>query len=267
MSELKVVFLGDIMGRIGRNSIKTILPKIKEQYQPDLIIANAENLAHGKGVTADTLKEMMEAGVDFFTSGDHVWDNAEGEQLLLENKLPLIRPANYPEGVAGDGYRIIEVGTKKVLIVNLLGRVFFKVNTDCPFRKLEQILEETKHERLDAIIVDLHAEVTSEKNSLGRYFDGKVSLIVGTHTHVQTADDQILPNGTAYITDVGFTGFKHGSLGVALESVMKNFLYQTPQTHEIPEHGICQVNGIFAIIKSENKLASHIERIQHEVEV
>ncbi len=255
------------MGKIGRNAVKKVLPEIKKQYEPDLIIANAENLAHGKGITNDTLKEMMTAGVDFFTSGDHVWDNPESEQILNEKKLPIIRPANYPDGVAGDGYKIIEIGTKKVLIINLLGRVFFRINPDCPFRTLEKILEETKHEKLSAIIVDMHAEATSEKNSIGRYFDGQVSALVGTHTHIQTADEQILPGGTAYITDTGSCAAKHSSLGVTLESVMNNFLYQTPQQHEIPDHGICQVNGIFAIIKPETRLAEKIERIQLDIEI
>jgi metallophosphoesterase (TIGR00282 family) len=267
MSQLKIVFLGDIVGKIGRNAVKKLLPEIKSKYEPDLIIANAENIAHGKGITNDTLKEMMDAGVDFFTSGDHVWDNPESEQILNENKLPIIRPANYPDGVPGEGYKIIEIGTQKVLIINLLGRVFFRINPDCPFRTVEKILEETKNENLSAIIVDLHAEATSEKNSLSRYFDGKLSLVVGTHTHIQTADEQILPKGTAYITDAGSCAAKHSSLGVTLESVMNNFLYQTPRAHEIPNHGICQVNGIFAIIKSETRLAEKIERIQMDIEI
>lgn len=267
MSQLKLVFLGDIMGKIGRNAVKQLLPQIKEKYEPDLIIANAENIAHGKGITNDTLQEMMDEGIDFFTSGDHVWDNPESEQILNENKLPIIRPANYPEGVAGDGYKIIEIGTKKILIINLLGRVFFRINPDCPFRALEKILKENEDKNLAAIIVDFHAEATSEKNSLGRYFDGQVNLVVGTHTHIQTADEQILPAGTAYITDAGSCAAKNSSLGVSLESVMNNFLYQTPQQHEVPEHGTCQVNGIFAIIKPETRLAEKIERIQLDIEV
>lgn len=265
---LKILFLGDIVGRIGRNAAKLALPKLKKKYKPDLIIANGENLAHGKGVAESVLKEMMEAGVGFFTSGNHVWSNKnEIAKIFSENKFPLIRPANYPNGAAGDGYKIIEVGEHKILIVNLIGRVFFPESFECPFRTLEKILDKTKKEKLSAIIVDLHAEATSEKNTLGRYFDGKISALFGTHTHIQTADEQILPQGTAYITDAGMVGAKHSSLGVGLREVLAVFLTQVPQSFEIPEHGTCQVNGVFVIINTATKLAEKIERVSMDVEV
>ncbi|MBU1132139.1 TIGR00282 family metallophosphoesterase [Patescibacteria group bacterium] len=268
MSSLKLLFIGDIMGKSGRAAIKKALPELKEKYNPDLIIANAENLAHGKGVTESTLQEMLDIGIDFFTSGDHIWDNKkEIEKIFSENKLPIIRPANYPEGIPGYGYKVIEIGTNKILIVNLIGRVFFRSNFECPFREMEKILEQFKDENLSAIIVDFHAEATSEKNTLSRYFDGKVSAVLGTHTHIQTADEQILPNGTAHITDVGFVGIKNSSLGLDLKNVTETFLYQTPREHEIPEHGICQVNAVFVIIKPETKLAVQIERINIDVEI
>lgn len=268
MSQLKILMLGDIVGKIGRKAIAEALPKLKKKYKPDLVIANAENLAHGNGVTESTLKEMLAAGIDFFTSGNHVWSNkADINQIFTENKLPLIRPANYPPTALGGGYKIIEVGVYKILIVNLVGRVFFKENFDCPFRKFQEILAETAAEKVNAVIVDLHAEATSEKNTFARYFDGKASAIFGTHTHVQTSDEQILPNGTAYITDVGMVGAKDSSLGVALENVTKNFLDQTPQAFEIPERGTCQVDGVFAIIKPETKQAQKIERIEVEIDI
>ncbi|NQT50336.1 TIGR00282 family metallophosphoesterase [Candidatus Kuenenbacteria bacterium] len=265
---MKVLMLGDIVGKIGRKGVTEALPKLKKKYKPDLVIANAENLAHGKGITEKTLQEMMDAGVDFFTSGNHIWSNkAEVDKILGENELPIIRPANYPPDVLGAGHKIVEVGVYKVLIVNLMGRVFFRENFDCPFRKLKEILEEYKNEKLSAVIVDLHAEATSEKNSLPRYFDGKVSAVFGTHTHVQTSDEQILEKGTAFITDVGMVGLKNSSLGVDLDNVIKNFLDQTPQAHEIPEHGTCQIDGVFAIIEPETSLATKIERIKLDVEV
>ncbi len=268
MSQIKILFFGDVMGKLGRQALKKALPKIKEEYQPDLTIANAENLAHGKGVTEKTIKEMIEAGIDFFTSGNHIWGNPEAEQIFLQNKLPIIRPANYPPGLPGDGYKIIEVGTKKVLIVNLMGRVFFlKENFDCPFRTLEQILEQEKNTKLDAIIVDLHAEASSEKTCFPRYFDGRVSAVLGTHTHIQTADEQILPQGTAMIADVGMVGLKHSSIGIELAGAYKKFLYQVPIEHSIPEKGICQINGVFVIIKTETASAQNIERINLEIEV
>lgn len=268
MSQIKILFFGDIMGKIGRNALKKALPELKEKYKPDFVIANAENIAHGKGITEKTLKEMMDAGIDFFTSGNHVWSNAEAEQIFQKDKLPIIRPANYPPGLPGDGYKVIELGTKKVLIANLMGRhLILKEDFDCPFRSLEAILDQHKNTKLDAILVDFHAEASSEKTCFPRYFDGRASAIWGTHTHVQTADDQILPQGTAMISDVGMVGLKHSSLGIELADAYRKFLYQIPVEHTIPDHGICQINGIFVIIKPENASAKKIERINFEVEV
>ena len=180
MSQLKILMLGDIVGKIGRRAVAKFLPKLKKKYKPDLIIANAENLAHGNGVTIATLKEMLDAGIDFFTSGNHVWSNkADINQIFTENKLPIIRPANYPPTVLGEGYKIIEVGVYKILIANLIGRVFFRENFDCPFRKFQEILAETAKEKVDAVIVDFHAEATSEKNTFARYFDRSEERRVG----------------------------------------------------------------------------------------
>ncbi len=268
MPQIKILFLGDIVGKIGRKAVAETLPKLKKKYKPDLIIANAENLAHGKGVTEKTLQEMLHAGIDFFTSGNHIFSNsAEINEILSANKIPLIRPANYPAGVPGEGYKIIEIGVYKILIINLIGRVFFKENFDCPFQKLEQILNENKTQEFGAIIVDFHAEATSEKNTLSRYFDGQVSAVIGTHTHVQTADEQILKNGTAYITDAGMVGYKDSSLGVDLKNVVKQFFTQLPTAFELPESGTCQVDGVFVIIKPETGKAQKIERIKLDVEV
>jgi 2',3'-cyclic-nucleotide 2'-phosphodiesterase len=267
MAELKVLMLGDIMGKIGRKGIKAALPELKKKYKPDLVIVNAENLAHGKGVTIKTLDEMVEAGVDFFTSGNHIYSNQEIDQVFSENKHQIIRPANYPAGVPGEGHRIVEIGAYKLLIVNLMGRVFFKENFECPFRTLEKILEEYEDTELAGVIVDFHAEATSEKNTLPRYFDGKLSAVFGTHTHVQTADEQILENGTSFISDVGMVGLKNSSLGVDLKNVIYNFLTQISAQHEIPETGTCQVDGVFVIIKPENGHAKKIERIKLDVEV
>src|SRR3989339_1400684 len=168
---LKVIFIGDIVGKIGRKAVKHILPKWKGVYVPDLVIANVENLAHGKGVTENTLKEMIEAGVDFFTSGNHIWKNAQAEEIFKKKKLPIIRPANYPAGLPGEGFEIIKVGKTKILIANLNGRVFFfKESFDCPFRAMENILNIAKKRKIKHVIVDLHAEATSEKTTMGHYF-------------------------------------------------------------------------------------------------
>jgi len=266
MSQIKILFLGDIVGKIGRKAVIKELPKLKKKYKPDFIIANAENLAHGVGITEKTLAEMMDAGINFFTSGNHIWKNAEAEKIFSENTLPIVRPANYPDGVLGDGYKIVEVGKSKILIANLIGRVFMRENFDCPFRKLEQILKETKNERIDFKIVDFHAEATSEKIAFGKYFDGKVDLVLGTHTHVQTADEKIFKKGTGFICDAGMVGAMDSSIGVDFKNVIDMFLTQISKTFEIPEKGTCIINGVFAIIKQE-KGVSCIERVNQENEV
>jgi len=268
MKNLKILFFGDIVGRPGRAAVTKLMPAIKKKYKPDFIFCNAENISHGLGVSQKTLGEMMDAGVHAFTSGNHVWDNkAEIEKIFSEDKLPLVRPANYPDGAPGNGYKLFEINGQKILLINLMGRVFIKENFDCPFRKLEKILDEFKNIKLSAILVDFHAEATSEKNVLARYFDGKVSAVFGTHTHIQTSDAQILKQGTGYITDTGMCGVKDSSLGVNIEPLLKNFLYQIPSPHEISTKGICVVNGIFAIIKPETKETVKLHSIQMEVEV
>jgi len=267
MSQIKILFLGDVVGKIGRIAIKKILPSLKKTYKPDFIILNAENIAHGKGVTENTLTEMMDLEVDFFTSGNHIWATPEASTILESKKFPIIRPANYPDNVPGDGYRICSIGAYQFLIVNLMGQAFMKENFDNPILKLKQILEENGHQKISGVLVDFHGEATSEKHVVANFFDGQVSAFLGTHTHVQTADEKILPNGTAYITDVGMCGFANGSLGVDLRNVTKTMLTQISAPHEIPERGICQINGIFVIIKPENGKAQKIERISKTIEI
>jgi metallophosphoesterase (TIGR00282 family) len=264
---LKILFFGDIVGKIGRHAVAKILPQLKKEFEPDLILANAENLAHGIGVTEKTIRELKEAGVDLFTSGDHIFDKKEAMEILEEKEPILLRPANFPPGAPGAGARLLEIGTKKILVINLIGRVFFKSQYDCPFRKVDEILEEFKNENLNAIILDFHAEATSEKNALGQYLDGKVSAVLGTHTHVGTDDWQILPEGTAYVTDIGMVGAKNSIIGVDKKNIIKNFLTQVPQLHEIPEEGLCVVNAIYLEINPKNKKAIKIKKIKEEVEI
>lgn len=262
---LKILFFGDVVGRAGREALKKTVPQLKETYQPELAIANAENLAHGKGVTSKTLEGIQEAGIDIFTSGNHIWKKTEGLSILNEKDSPVIRPANYPPGVPGKGYKIIEIGTKKVLIINLMGRVFIQEDIDCPFRKLDEILEETKKENLKAVIVDFHGEATSEKIAFGWYADGRTSAVIGTHTHIVTADEKILPKGTAYITDAGMVGLKESVLGVDKDTVIKRFLTQLPLNHEIPEEGLVTVNALYLEIDTKTSKAKKLERIKEEV--
>ncbi|MFH1822907.1 MAG: TIGR00282 family metallophosphoesterase, partial [Patescibacteria group bacterium] len=239
---MKVLFIGDVNGSIGRKTVAKILPKLKKDLKLDLAIANADNIAHGSGVTEKTIKELMDAGVNYFTNGDHAFDKTSS--LDCYDTQPIIRPANFPEGVPGQGYKIIELGKYKILLINLIGRVFMDRDYDCPFRKADEILAMFAKKKLSAIIIDMHAEATSENVSLGHYLDGQVSAIFGTHTHIMTADNKVTEKGTAYITDVGMVGADNECIGVAKEGIIKTFLTQIKNTHVIPEKGKAIFNAV-----------------------
>ncbi len=264
---IKILFIGDIVGKPAREAVKKLLPDLKEKYQTDLVIANAENLAHGIGITEKTLAEVKEAGIDIFTSGNHFYKKSEGLEILKAKDSPLIRPANYPQDVPGRGYQIVEAGTKKIAVINLIGRVFFTEHFDCPFRKADEIIEEIKKEKPAATIVDIHAEATSEKVALGFYLDGRVSAVLGTHTHIPTADQRILSQGTAYITDVGMVGLLDSVLGVDKEIIIEKFLSQLSIPHDISENGRVVFNAVYLEIDGQSGKAVKLERIDREVEV
>lgn len=267
---MKILFFGDIVGKIGRHAVVAIMPTLQKKYQPDFVIANAENIAHGKGVTRQTLDEVSEAGVNFFTSGNHVWAKPEALDILEDKTMPLIRPANYPPGVLGRGAALVSYGDseeQKILVINLMGRVFINHQYDCPFRAIDAILDEYKDVKRVATVVDFHAEATSEKVAFGLYVTGRVSAVVGTHTHVPTADAQILGGATAYVSDVGMVGAKGTVIGVDKVNIIKKFLTQLPAAHEIPEHGPCLVNAVLIMIDDESGKAVRIEQILEEVEV
>ena len=210
---MKVIFIGDIVGRPGRDATKKLLPKLKKDYKPDFIIANGENVSGGKGISSDHLDDLHKAGIDFFTSGNHIWQQKDILTRMDERDPLVIRPANFPPMNPGKGWRILQTALlKRLLVINLQGRVFMHKDYDCPFRIVDKILMETAHEHLDGVFVDFHAEATSEKVSLGHYLDGRVSMVVGTHTHVPTADARIMPKGTGYLTDVGMVGLKESIL-------------------------------------------------------
>lgn len=262
---MKILFLGDIFGKPGREAVRRILPEIKQKEHLDLVIANAENLSHGKGASLKSINEMREAGIDFFTSGNHIWRQKKTVAQLNDKSLPLIRPANYPEGVAGRGYQIVQTSMlKKILVINLIGRVFFRENFDCPFRKVDQILEETKGENLNGIIVDFHAEATSEKRAMGFYLAERVSAILGTHTHVQTNDAEILNNHTAYITDAGMVGPNDSVIGVEKKIIIRTFLTQIPEQHEVAA-GPMIFNGVLLEIDSKTQKAINITPIREKI--
>jgi len=255
---LKILFIGDIVGKIGRKAVAKILPALKQSLKPDLVIANAENLAHGKGLTESTLKEMMVAGIDWFTNGDHAFDN---NPELYQTNLPILRPANYAADVPGKGYNLIDIAGHKVLLINLIGRVFMPLNYDCPFRKFTEILTNLAKKNLSAIIVDIHAEATSEKLALGHYSDGKVSAVLGTHTHIMTADAKITEQGTAYLTDIGMVGLADGVIGVEKQGIIQSFLTQIKSPHIIPETGRAIFNAVLLTIDPKTKKAMFIKPI------
>lgn len=262
---MNILILGDIFGKPGRGAVNKYLPELKTQYKPDLTIANIENLSHGKGFTDETIKEMQKAGIDFFTSGNHVWRQKGSVPLLDKKDYPVLRPANYPAGVPGRGWQIVEGNLmKRVLVINLMGRVFMPTPLiDCPFRTADRILEETKNEHLNAILIDFHAEVTSEKWALGHYLDGRVSMIYGTHTHVPTFDSRILANGTGFISDVGMTGPLDSIIGLEKKSIIRNFLTQLPEKHEVAE-GPTWLNAIVVTIDEKTRKTTNISQIKKE---
>jgi len=258
---LKILHIGDIVGKRGRQIIKELVPKIKQEYQIDFCIANGENAAGGFGLTQKTAKEIFSAGIDSITSGNHIWDKKEVYQIIEDENI--LRPLNYPPGVPGRGYNFYKVKNDILAVINLSGRVFVD-ELDCPFRavisEINKIKEKTKN-----IIVDMHAEATSEKIAMGWYLDGKVSAVIGTHTHVQTADERILPEGTAYITDVGMTGARDSVIGVKKEIIIKRFLTQIPLRFEVAK-GIGQICAVVVEIDSDTGKAKSIIRIQQILE-
>jgi len=254
---MKILVIGDIVGRPGRQIIQKHLREMRRQYGLDLVIANGENAAGGFGLTVDTTRELLHDGIDVLTSGNHIW--AKKEIIPhLDDDMPILRPLNYPPGVPGRGYLI----TGKVLVINLIGRTFM-TNYDCPFRAMDKLLTDLKS-KPPVIIIDFHAEATSEKVALGRYLDGRVSAVLGTHTHVGTIDARILPGGTAYVTDIGMTGPKDSIIGDDAEAVIKRFLTMMPH-HLSVGKGKPELNAIMVEVDEDSGKATAIERVYREI--
>jgi len=257
---LNILFLGEINGKIGRSAVAKLLPDLKREFKPDLIIANVDNLAHGNGVSEPTIKEMLALGVNSFTGGDHCFGNT-AYLNLYDSDLPLLRPANFPDAAPGRGQMIIEAKGYKILLVSLIGQVFMSMDFNNPFAEADKILSNLASNNISAIIVDIHAEATSEKIALSHYLDGRVSAVLGTHTHIMTADARISAAGTALITDVGQTGFADGVLGVGKEGIIKTFLTQIKYPHVLPETGRAVLNAVFLQIDEKTKQAVKIQPI------
>jgi hypothetical protein len=255
---MNVLFIGDVFGAPGREYLAAHLPSLMSKYGVDFVIANGENAAGGSGLTPEVAAEIFSLGVDVMTSGNHVWDKKE-IYPSLDSDRRILRPLNYPPGVPGRGSGIYQARNgQQIGVISACGRVFSPQNLDCPFRALESEAHRLRM-TTPAVVVDFHAEATSEKIAMGYYLDGKVSAVLGTHTHVQTADETVLPKGTAYITDAGMTGSLEGVIGVKKDIILKHFLTQLPVRHE-PAKGSNQLCGVFCGIESGGT-ARAIERI------
>jgi len=252
--------IGDVVGRPGRRAVKVNLEGLKREFDLELVIANGENAAGGNGITREVAQELFSAGVDVLTMGNHVWNKKDALDYIAQ-ETRIVRPANYPPGAPGSGANIYETSRKvKVAVINLAGRAFLQA-LDCPFRKVDELLKQVK-EQARVVVVDFHAEATSEKMAMGWYLAGRVSAVCGTHTHVQTADERILPGGTAYITDLGMTGPRDSVIGAKKENVISRFITQIPLPFEVA-NGLFQFNGAIIDIDEETGEAMTIRRIQN----
>lgn len=258
---MNILVVGDVVGRPGRRAIKEMLQEIKYNFAINFTMVNGENAAGGRGINAEVTDELLSSGIDVLTMGNHVWDNKEIFEFI-EEQPRLIRPCNYPEGTPGHGYNIIESDSCKIAVINASGRVFMD-NLNCPFREVDHILDEIDG-LWDICLVDFHAEATSEKLAFAHYFDGRVTAVLGTHTHIQTADECILEHGTAYISDLGMTGPIDSILGMNKDQVIKKFLSQRPVRLEVAR-GAVQIQGVVLSINDVNKKVLTIERFSNKI--
>jgi 2',3'-cyclic-nucleotide 2'-phosphodiesterase len=255
---MNVLMVGDVFGDAGRTAVAKLLPKLRQEHAIDFCVVNVENAAGGFGVTPAMARQFLEQGADVMTSGNHIWDKKEIVEYIARENL-LLRPANFPVGTPGVGHVTIKAGPHRVAVLNLMGRVFM-TPIDCPFRKADEIVPELRRDTR-IVLVDAHCEATSESVALGWYLDGRVSAVVGTHRHVQTADERVLPGGTAYITDLGMTGPTDGVIGVDRDLILQRFLNQMPVRFE-PAKGPVALHGVIIVVDPETGHASDIRRLR-----
>lgn len=254
---MRILMIGDIVGRAGRKAVKETLTTIRQELKLDMIVANGENAAGGNGITGEIARDLFGFGVDVITSGNHIWDKKEIIPYI-DREPRLLRPANYPPGTPGKGVGVYKINGINVGIINLSGRVYLP-SMDCPFRMADELINSIC-QQTNIILVDFHAEATSEKVALGWHLDGRVSAVVGTHTHIQTADERVLPGGTAYITDMGMTGPYNSVIGVKVDLVLQKFTTQMPVRFEVAE-GPYQFNAVVIEVDDETGKAESIDRI------
>jgi metallophosphoesterase (TIGR00282 family) len=257
--DFKILFVADVVGEPGRKAVEAILPELKKSRRPDLTVVNGENSAGGFGLTVKTIKELKAAGADVITTGNHVYDQREFVPELAAQER-VLRPHNFPPGAPGTGFCVVAAGGEEVLVMNLMGRLFMNAIDD-PFRAADAILAAEPGRKI--VLCDFHAEATSEKLAMGWYLDGRVSAVVGTHTHVPTADNRVLPGGTAYCTDVGMVGPRDGVIGMDKENVLKRFLTGVPQKWRIAS-GAVTFNSVLITIDRLSGRATSIQRIDQE---
>ncbi len=255
---LNVLMIGDIVGKLGRRAVADVLPDLKRTHSIDLVIANGENTAGGRGLTPATAEELYESGIDVITSGNHIWQNRE-IYPLLDSEGPIIRPLNYPDGAPGRGIHTHD----GIAVINLMGRTFMPGHLDCPFRAADEALAALHDYRV--VILDMHAEATSEKIGMAFYLDGRVSAVLGTHTHVPTADTRVFPKGTAYVSDVGMVGAVHSVLGMEVQPIIQRFLTQLPGRFGPVERGPAVFNSVLVQIDRESGRATSIQRLDREI--
>ncbi len=253
---MRVLLIGDIVGKPGRKALEAFLPDIRQTEKVDFVVANGENAAGGFGLTPEIAEAIFDAGVDVITSGNHIWDQREIFPLL-DGESPIIRPANYPSVAPGRG--IIRIGG--VAVINLQGRVFMPEGTHSPWTVIDDLLDELSEDPPRVILVDFHTEATSEQNAMGWYLDGRISALVGTHTHVPTADAKLLPRGTGYVTDLGMTGPVNSIIGSRPDDVLSRFLTAMPKRLNVAEGGPSQFNSVIVQIDETTGLANEIRRI------
>ena len=255
---MKIFIIGDIVGNNGVNKVKQVLPQYIKKEKIDFVIANGENSADGMGITSKIFNELLASGVNVITMGNHTWGKKDIFNIIENNNL--LRPANYPKDVLGNGYGIYECNDKAICVINLIGRVDMNVLSENPFIIVKEIINEVKN-MVDIIIIDFHAEATAEKIAMSYFLDGEVTAIYGTHTHVQTADEKILEKGTAYITDVGMTGPKKSVIGMEVEASIKRFVTTLPERYKVSDDKEVFLNGCILEINDETCRVEKIERI------
>lgn len=262
-AKTKIIFIGDISGVLGRQGVKEIIPQWKKKYSPDIFVGNVENLAHNKGVTIKTLEEMTEAGIQIFTGGNHIWKKYDIPTLAKETDYKLACPINDVRTPKEYLFQSVEINRTPLVVININGRTFMDQDADKlsnPFPKIDEVLKQIPENA--NILIDMHAEATSDKRAMGFYLDGRVSVVLGTHTHVPTADAQILEKGTGYITDVGMTGAHDSILGIKKEIIIEKFLTENKIIHDLPRTGQIEINALLLEVDNKSHKTTHIELLR-----